>query len=343
MTEPANTREIFDEYGPLHLKNVDWTNPNERKSIAAALVEAVYILENDRQQNRNGSEALAPIWWKFFDFECIEKILDVSDNSIIGAIFENKDDNGPTPKYVIALRGTFLRPSTVIQDLFTDMKLALNSLNQSPRYQTSLAAVKSVITKVPPEKVWLAGHSLGAAVALQVGKSLARENCLIEAYLFNPPYVSIPIERVTNPSIRTAIRMVSSAITLGLFVINRANNETKTDTFTVLRTWIPYLFVNKNDPICCEYIGHFEHRGKMELLGLGALESVASRNSLVSLAFESYVGVNANSDSEALHLIPSANIVMNLNTEEDEFRIAHSIHQWWCPDTNWVTEKYRFM
>ncbi|MFS7981672.1 hypothetical protein Hanom_Chr10g00953741 [Helianthus anomalus] len=37
------------------------------------LVQGVYILERDRQENRQASEALAPPWWKwnFFQFDLL--------------------------------------------------------------------------------------------------------------------------------------------------------------------------------------------------------------------------------------------------------------------------------
>lgn len=59
----ASERESFDLSGPLHLTYVLWDNPYHRMSVAACLVQAVYILERDRQENREGSDALAPPWW----------------------------------------------------------------------------------------------------------------------------------------------------------------------------------------------------------------------------------------------------------------------------------------
>ena len=58
--------------------------------MAASLVQAVYVLERDRQLNRQSVEALAPSWWEFFHFELIRKLVDDADMSIFGAIFEFK-------------------------------------------------------------------------------------------------------------------------------------------------------------------------------------------------------------------------------------------------------------
>ncbi|KAA8520958.1 hypothetical protein F0562_011631 [Nyssa sinensis] len=67
----ASERENFNQSGPLHLINVDWRNEDHRRSIAASLVQGVYVLERDRQENRQGSQALAPPWWEFFHFRLL--------------------------------------------------------------------------------------------------------------------------------------------------------------------------------------------------------------------------------------------------------------------------------
>ncbi|MFS7981678.1 hypothetical protein Hanom_Chr10g00953801 [Helianthus anomalus] len=53
------------------MSNDNKTNPDHRRSVAACLVQGVYILERDRQENRQALEALAPPWWKwnFFQFD----------------------------------------------------------------------------------------------------------------------------------------------------------------------------------------------------------------------------------------------------------------------------------
>ena len=50
--------------------------------------------------------------------------------------------------------------------------------------------VRNMVTSSRGASVWLAGHSLGAAMALLGGKEMAKEGHLIEIYLFNPPFCS---------------------------------------------------------------------------------------------------------------------------------------------------------
>ncbi|XP_074284551.1 GDSL esterase/lipase At4g10955-like [Silene latifolia] len=348
MVMSPSKRELFDVTGPIHLNNVDWSEPNQRRSIAASLIQGVYVLERDRQQKRIDHNALAPIWWQFFDFRLIQMLEDHVDSSIVGAIFEyqpintNQDDHIPPesrpPKYVIAFRGSLFKPDTQLRDGKLGVKLPLNRLTHDTRYQTSLQAVQDVISRAGAQNVWLAGHSLGAAIALQIGKSAAREGFLIDAYLFNPPYPSIPIHK-------DGFQLASSLLIAGLSVALKGTNTHKNsstntehyDPFTKLCTWIPNLFVNPYDPICCGYIGYFEHREKMKSWGVGGIERIAAKETLVSLVSGAF-----GRDNEALHLIPSAVLVKNLHPKKLEFKIAHGIHQWWAPDLNLHSQTYNF-
>ncbi|KMT16022.1 hypothetical protein BVRB_3g051990 [Beta vulgaris subsp. vulgaris] len=344
-------REIFGICGPLHLTCVDWRIPDHRRSVAASLVQGIYILERDRQQKRAGHKALAPIWWDFFHFQCIQILVDQVDSSTFGAIFEYKRYNSDyfhlmgyqsvPPKYVIAFRGTLAKPDTRKRDYYLDIQLALNGLTRNSRYQTAFQAVESILVQCSPRNVWLAGHSLGAAIALQVGKDMAKKGCYIETYLFNPPYTSAPVEKLDNPYLKSGARIATSVVTAGLsLALKGTKNKYIThqhDPFTILSSWIPYLFVNPQDPICCEYIGYFEHREKMEGWGVGAIERIATKNSVVGL-LSGAVG----RDGEALHLIPSAFVVKNMIVREQELKVAHGIHQWWEPHTYWQPKLYQY-
>ena len=62
----ASQREIFSISGPIHLTSIDWNNSYHRTSVASCLVQAVYTLERDRQQNRIGLKSQANHWWEFF-------------------------------------------------------------------------------------------------------------------------------------------------------------------------------------------------------------------------------------------------------------------------------------
>lgn len=310
------------------------SDPHHRRSVAACLVQGVYILERDRQEKREGPHALAPPWWEFFQFKLVRPLIDNIDTSIFGAIYEyNKSSTCPSdpqwnsPKYVISFRGTVTKKDSISQDILMDLHIVQNKLHQASRAEIATQAVRSIIAACDPSRVWLAGHSLGSAIAMITGKNMAKSGVFLESFLFNPPFLSAPIERIKNPKIKHGIRFASSLITAGLSLAVKGPPQSGTrsvDPFAVMAAWVPNLFVNPADHICAEYIGYFEHRNKMEQIGARAIERLASQNSLGSLI----MNARGNSEAEAFHLIPSANLTVNVSPSGD-FKAAHGIHQWW--------------
>ena len=58
-------------------------NAYHRKSVAASLVQCVYVLEKDRQEQREGSDALALPWWAFFHIQLLRTlVVDVDASNI---------------------------------------------------------------------------------------------------------------------------------------------------------------------------------------------------------------------------------------------------------------------
>ncbi|CAB4280171.1 unnamed protein product [Prunus armeniaca] len=51
-------------------------NTQHQRSVAACLVQGVYVVERDRQEEREGPQALAPPWWEFFHFKLLRKLVD---------------------------------------------------------------------------------------------------------------------------------------------------------------------------------------------------------------------------------------------------------------------------
>lgn len=321
-------------------------NENHRRSVAASLVQGVYIVERDRQLKREGPEALASPWWEFFHFKLLRNLTDDTDFSIFGAIYEFKPPPSisnhsldGSPRYVIAFRGTLTKPGSFARDVELDLHFIQHGLHRTSRFEIAMQAVRNMVAAVGDSNVWLAGHSLGSAMAMLAGKSMAKTGAFLSSYLFNPPYFSAPIERIKDKNVKHGIRIASSVITAGLAFAMKAKNQNRNqsdDPFAALSAWFPCLHVNPGDHICSEYIGYFEHRKKMEEIGAGGIERLATQNSIGGLLMNAM-----GRDTEPLHLIPSANLITNVTPSRD-FKEAHGIHQWWRDDLKLQSKQYKY-
>ncbi|TYJ24082.1 hypothetical protein E1A91_A08G236700v1 [Gossypium mustelinum] len=159
-------------------------------------------------------------------------------------------------------------------------------------------------------------------MAMLAGKNMAKRGNFLEAFLFNPPYVSPPIERIKNKKVRHGLRFAGTLIKAGIAfaaaVSDNHNNSNgiQDSSFAAISGWIPCLFVNHLDPICSEYIGYFKHRKKLEDIGAGGLARLTSQHSLGNMAM-SAVGIK-------------------------DMISAHELHQWWRPDLNLNCSVYKY-
>ncbi|KAF8721688.1 hypothetical protein HU200_022860 [Digitaria exilis] len=335
----------------LSLSNVKRNCEHNRRSVAASLVQAVYVLERDRQLNRQSVEALAPPWWEFFHFELIRKLVDDADMSTFGAIFEfnppsSQDASAANaPRFVIAFRGTITEKDTISRDLSLDLHLLQNGLHRTSRFTIAMQAVQNIASVFPGSTIWLAGHSLGAGMGILAGRNMVKKGVLLESFLFNPPFVAAPIERIRDERVKHGFRIARSVITAGLTIAMKGKTGGNSDnsqrsvaeeSFSILSSWTPYLYVNPGDHICSEYIGYFKHRKNMEDLGAGFIEKLATQNSIGDLFFKALGW-----ESEPLHLLPSADLIVNVSPSPD-FKYAHGISQWWQPELNLQCSKYRY-
>ncbi|KAK0587486.1 hypothetical protein LWI29_023711 [Acer saccharum] len=201
-----------------------------------------------------------------------------------------------------------------------------------------MQAVRNMVASVGSSNDWLAGHSLGSAMALLAGKTMAKTGIFLESFLFNSPFLSAPIEIIKDKKVKHGIRIAGSVITVGLALAMKKNNHNNRSghPFLALSALVPCLFVNPADYICSEYVGYFKHRKKMEEIGVGGIEGLATQHSLGGL-FMSPMG----KESEPIHLIPSANLTANL-TPSTDFKLAHGIHQWWRPDLHLESMLYKY-
>ena len=92
------------------------------------------------------------------------------------------------PKYLFAIRGTIVPR---YDDIMNDIKIAGEVLYKSEGL--SVTRLLLAITRMyNPHDIWVAGHSLGAALALIATRALAIDHdVVINPHLFNPPYLTI--------------------------------------------------------------------------------------------------------------------------------------------------------
>lgn len=237
-----------------------------KRTVIACFIQAVYLLEIDRQENRSDETALAPKWWTPFKYKLVETLIDERDGSIFGAILEWDRAAAMAdfvllrpsgaPKAVLVLRGTLLKSPTIRRDIEDDLRfLAWESLKGSVRFNSALKALKSISDKYGSSNVCVAGHSLGAGFALQVGKSLAKDGVFVEAHLFNPPSVSLA-SSLRNMGEKAGIMwkkvrsmLPSSSETMDDDAVEEAKSSVKLGS----KQWVPHLYVNNSDYICCYY------------------------------------------------------------------------------------------
>lgn len=264
--------QAFHVFGPRNLSspnwrdviNSSWKYENYRRAVMACFIQAAYLLELDRQENRTEQNALAPKWWVPFKFKLVETLIDERDRTIFGAMLEWDRTAAmadlilirpnSAPRAVLALRGTILKSSTIKRDLQDDLRfLAWETLKGSVRFKTAFDAMKSMAIRFGSGNVCIAGHSLGAGFALQVGKALAKEGIYIEAHLFNPPSVSLAAslknigEKATFAWKKVRAMLPSGGEVQGM---TDDQNDVKNES---LKKWVPHLYINNNDYVCCYY------------------------------------------------------------------------------------------
>jgi len=279
---------------------------NYRRTVMACFIQAAYLLEYDRQENRTKENALAPKWWLPFKFKLVKTLIDERDGSIFGAMLEWDRSaavadlilvrpNG-APRAVLALRGTILKSSTIKRDLQDDLRfLAWETLKGSVRFKIAFEALKSIAFKYGGANVCIAGHSLGAGFALQVGKALAKEGIYAEAHLFNPPSVSLATSlKNIGEKAAFAWKRVRAMLPSGGEIQGITDDQSDV-TNVSLKKWVPHLYINNSDYVCCYYTDPSKIGG----------------------------GNNANLAAAKLFVLSRGN---------QKFLEAHKLDQWWADD-----------
>jgi hypothetical protein len=176
--------------------------------VMAYLIEAVYLLELERQERRDAA-AVAQQWWEPFQFRLAHELVDDRDGSVFGAVFERDHSPSPSgaPSAVVAFRGALLRAPTIRRDVEDRLRLlARDSLRGSARLARAAQALSATVDRFGSENVCVCGHSLGAGFARQVVRMLVASSprqqqqqqqqaaaASLEYHLFNAPYLSLPM------------------------------------------------------------------------------------------------------------------------------------------------------
>ncbi|XP_037414095.1 GDSL esterase/lipase At4g10955-like [Triticum dicoccoides] len=255
---PPNWREIIRS---------SWKDPNYKRMVMACFIQAVYLLEIDRQDQKGEEDGLAPKWWKPFKYKVTQTLVDERDGSIYGAVLEWDRSSALSdlillrpsgaPRAVLALRGTLLQKPTIKRDLQDDLRfLVWESLKGSVRYVGALEALKAAVERFGSTNVCVAGHSLGAGFAFQVCKDLAKQGIFVDCHLFNPPSVSLAMSlRCMSEKASHLWQKVKASLPLK----EEAALDTAKDEGSIKKKlraekkWVPHLYVNNSDYICCHY------------------------------------------------------------------------------------------
>ncbi|KAF7061027.1 hypothetical protein CFC21_067757 [Triticum aestivum] len=201
--------------------------------------------------------------------------------------------------------------------------------------------------------IWLAGHSLGAAVAQVVGRCMMeREEPLnLPAFLFNPPYVAfITSIKLLNflkadPVAKRHFYFASSLLKAAAGLVLVSHRKRREKSFKRVSAWVPNLYMHEDDWICRGFIGYFEAREEFKesltRVGIWFKDHFGGRDKFKK--FFTRVGIWSmalshcdvlswallGKDKERPHLLPSVTLWKSRFDPE----CAHDLRHWWKPDS----------
>ncbi|KAH9300416.1 hypothetical protein KI387_011999, partial [Taxus chinensis] len=134
----------------------------------------------------HGPDSHAETWWSFFKFKLIHLLYDDVDGSIFGTVYKwsKKSTSVPfhplgAPKIVVAFRGTVKTSVTLPRDVRLDLHILPNRLHTTTCFHSAFDAVKVNVHHHGVDNIWIAGHSLGAAIAMLAGRKMTEEEELV--------------------------------------------------------------------------------------------------------------------------------------------------------------------
>ncbi|GLJ24845.1 hypothetical protein SUGI_0475260 [Cryptomeria japonica] len=308
------------------LANPDWRDPKDRRRIAACLLNVVYQLER-------GNEMVNE-WCNLLKFEVAEKITETiqGNERIFGAVFKwvgesrrvGEVEELQFPSEVVAFRGTISEGIYVLRKDIENIWKAINARHASMSgVDIGLHYLQRSIERQRPHNIWIAGHSLGAAIAVAAVRKMKREDRdKIEAHLFNLPFLSprLPEVKFFEMVGRALAAVRDSWRSLALCAPNALDYKMIDDEilrglyndFIGVRDWIPNIYVGNSDPISCSYIPYFE---KMQGIYEQRSRSLYERMKYL-FCFE------VAQERTPCHLLPSARLFVKDTNN-------HHLGQWW--------------
>jgi hypothetical protein len=297
-------------------------------------------------------DALAPPWWESFNFRLMEVLEDEAFNkkSIFGAIFEHvplpeAPRHPSSPQYIVAFRGTMPCHPKIVQDIHVDLTVIANTLPSSKRSELARLAVVNLLTRIAMGKagglencaIWLTGHSIGASMALDVGRGMMSDHGLnLPTFLFNPPQVSLgPAINLLLPSetVWREMQVASNLVKAGLGLVLNPHRKRMEALFERLSPWAPNLYLHDKDLVCQGFINYFEQRQQMhDRFSAGVAKSATT------LSYRDMFFSAVGKEKERSHLLPSATLWKNSSMRKDVQGLhqtslaAHDLQQWWKPD-----------
>ncbi|BBN12725.1 hypothetical protein MPTK1_5g22410 [Marchantia polymorpha subsp. ruderalis] len=315
----------------------------KKRAILARLVYGMY------DRFRRKPEIEYKEWWTKVHYHLVplESVLtedelklfakeleDERQNQYFGVFRRNKDSPlDEVPEWVVAIRGT--EPSA-LADLHNDAKIVLEKLNSS----TLIPLLYYVVWRLGAQhgycNVNVTGHSLGAAAGLMVCRRLALEGGAVEGHFFNPPFATLEslarscahvVKRVFIEALPAeGEKLYDAAKRAGSkffhAVADTDNTERRSKALAEFKTlaeanWSPYLYLNKHDFICREFLKHFR-KATSDQDRKKWYSSVTEFSKLVL------------GDTETFHLFPSAHLV-TIETYPIRPISAHMLWNWIDP------------
>ncbi|KAG0585917.1 hypothetical protein KC19_2G049400 [Ceratodon purpureus] len=339
-----------------------------RREVAAMLVHCAYFRDlaalawpvaklmgyQDDRSERYGGEFWAP-WTSVHNV--IPKTGKLKELRV--AFYLRKDKHpimatGPAPRLVIALRGTLLY---LKKDLKEDLSISGELLLESERVKECLILIEKVIKEFlstpgrSKDEICLAGHSLGAGIALLVGKHLATSGTEIDTHLFAPPLLTLAsiasdllhhasgvspnelqvlfFNKLTDRMKESGVGVVvtdeekhSGVGTIGDAIVEtfgKRDLDQEWKEFQKLRDWVPHFYLNRSDFICVHYITYYEEQNHRR---------VAATRHNIDISEQGIITRFFGGDAKYINnVVPSANLYISKLYEGRHLK-AHSLKQW---------------